>query len=102
MKRGTTPTFSITISNDISVSNIDAAYLTFTQDGVILFEKTLSDMTLDTTNNALLCELTQTETLSFAQDKTVLYQLRFKTATKAYASDIWRTPALEILKDGEI
>lgn len=102
MKRGTTPTFSIAIDDAVSVSSITAAYLTFVQSGEILFEKNLSDMSRDTINNALLIELTQAETLQFAQDKTVLYQLRFKTSAKAYASDIWRTPAMEILKDGEI
>ena len=102
MYRGTTPTFAITIPSDIAVSTITAAYLTFSQNGEILLEKELSAMSLDTTNNALLLVLTQEETLLFTTGEMVSYQLRFKTASKAYASDIWRTLADRIIKDGVI
>ena len=102
MYRGTTPTFAITLPTDIPVNTLTGAYLTFEQNGETLIEKQLSDFTQDTTNNALLLELTQEETLKFTQGQIVNYQLRFKTASKAYSSEIWKTLADRIIKDGEI
>lgn len=102
MFRGTTPTFAITLPADIAVSSLTSAYMTFEQSGSTVLEKELSDFSLDSVNNALLLTLTQAETLAFTQGQIVNYQLRFKTATKAYASEIWHTLADRIIKEGSI
>lgn len=102
MYRGTTPTFLIELPDSISVSSIDAAFLTFEQNGDTMLEKDLTAMTLDTTNNTIAVVLTQEETLAFAGDKAVRYQLRFTIGGSAYATQKWQVTAEQILKDGVI
>lgn len=102
MKRGTTPTFLILLPSATSVSSIDAAFLTFEQNGQIVLEKDLNAMTLDTQNNSLAVVLTQTETLAFAECVSVRYQLRFTIGGAAYATDEWQVAAERIIKDGLI
>lgn len=102
MHRGTTPTILIELPSATSVSSIDAAFLTFEQNGQTVLEKDLNAMTLDTTHNTLAVVLTQEETLAFCDDIVVRYQLRFTIGGSAYATQIWQVPALRIIKDGVI
>ena len=101
MFRGTTPKFVFTLPNTTDVDQIDAAYVSFEQNGAKIIEKELADLTVDSANNALLFELTQTETLSL-QPGQVLYQLRFTIGTEAYATRIFNEDANRIIKDGAI
>ncbi len=102
MYRGTTPTFLIELPSDTVVTNIDAAYLTFEQNGKTVLEKDLEAMTLDAENNTIAVVLTQEETLAFASVKAVRYQLRFRIGSSAYATQKWEVSAEQILKDGVI
>ena len=45
--RGTTPTFIIMLPEDFDASLFEEAYLTFTQAGRVIFEKTITDMDYD-------------------------------------------------------
>lgn len=58
--RGTTPTITYTFKN-VKVSDIEVAYFTIKQAGVILVEKTLSDAAVG--ESSLSWELTQEDTL---------------------------------------
>lgn len=102
MYRGTTPTFVIELPQETAVSDITVAYLTFKQNGSVIIDKALEDMTLNVQDNTLEIVLTQAETLSFVSGAQVQYQLRFGIGGSYYATRAWTIPAEAILKDGMI
>ena len=99
MRRGTTPTISITVKG-LSDIQINKAYLTLKQRGTVV-EKTEADMEID--GDMLQVALTQEETLKFMARAEINVQLRVlsKSGT-ACASNIVPVPVGEILKDGVI
>ena len=107
MTRGTTPTHTFTLPDNLKTATISALYITYAQHGTTVLEKALSDVT--TNNGVITCTLTQADTLAFEVldqrcgcDK-VDVQVRMKTSDgTAMASDIMRIPVMDILKDGEI
>ena len=107
MTRGTTPTHTFTLPDDLTSATISALYITYAQHGTTVLEKTLDDVTNN--NGVLTCTLTQADTLKFEVldqhcgcDK-VNIQVRIKTSDgTAMASDIMRIPVMDVLKDGEI
>lgn len=102
MYRGTTPEIVITLPESIDVTEITAAYLTFTQGLNNLFTKELTDMTVDSAKNTIMAQLSQEETLMFNELANISFQLRFKIGASAYTTQIFTEPAGRILKDGEI
>ena len=107
MTRGTTPTHTFTLPDNLKTATISALYITYAQHGTTVLEKTLSDVTIN--GGAIICTLTQADTLKFEVldqhcgcDK-VAIQVRMKTSDgAAMASDIMRIPVQDVLKDGEI
>lgn len=107
MIRGTTPTHTFTLPNDLKALTISALYITYAQYGKTVLEKTLEDVKI--TDGVITCTLTQADTLKFKVvdqycgcDK-VAIQVRIKTSDgTAMASDIMRIPVMDVLKDGEI
>ena len=107
MTRGTTPTHTFTLPDDLKTATISALYITYAQHGTTVLEKTLSDVTIN--GGVITCTLTQADTLKFEVldqhcgcDK-VAIQVRMKTSDgAAMASDIMRIPVQDVLKDGEI
>lgn len=99
MRRGTTPTISITVKG-LSDIQINKAYLTLKQRGTVV-EKTEADMEID--GDMLQVALTQEETLKFMARAEINVQLRVlsKSGT-AYASNIVTVPVEAILKEGVI
>lgn len=101
MIRGTTPTLEFTFPFDTSL--IAEMYITITQNGVIVLEKTLSDCKCSGKSASLT--LTQEDTLRLEQK---LYpknemQIRVRTtAGEALASDIMDIHIGRILKEGVI
>ena len=99
MRRGTTPTISITVKG-LSSIQIDKAYLTLKQRGTVV-EKTEADMGID--GDMLQVTLTQEETLKFMTGAEINVQLRvLSTNNTAYASNIVTVPVEAILKEGVI
>lgn len=99
MRRGTTPTISITVKG-LSDIQIDKAYLTLKQRGIVV-EKTEADIEID--GDMLRATLTQEETLGFMAGAKINVQLRVLSENgTAYASNIVTVPVGEILKDGVI
>ena len=98
MRRGTTPT--ITITTDIDLSEASNLFVTFKQGDDVVFEKTLSNVTV--TENSVICELTQKETLSLNDGKAVRFQIRATLADQKIASNVMTASVDEILKGGEI
>jgi len=111
MRRGTTPTVTLTVSSDDG-SDIDLTgqevYVTFKESGSkgAFFTKRETDPGVDIIheepNTIITVTLTQAETLSFKQNKTVRVQARCKTGDKAIATEIGTFETEEILLDGEI
>lgn len=107
MTRGTTPTHTFTLPDNLKTATFSALYITYAQHGTTVLEKTLDDVTNN--NGVLACTLTQADTLKFEVldqhcgcDK-VNIQVRIKTSDGvAMASDIMAIPISDILKDGEI
>ena len=107
MTRGTTPTHTFTLPDNLKTATISALYITYAQHGTTVLEKTLSDVTIN--DGVIICALTQADTLKFEVldqhcgcDK-VAIQVRMKTSDgAAMASDIMRIPVQDVLKDGEI
>ena len=100
MRRGTTPTHTFTLPEEIPLSTFTVIFITYSQMGRVRVEKTIDDIIID--GHTVTVILTQADTLSF-RSGSVEIQMRAKTALgEAYASDIVTVPAEKILKDGEI
>lgn len=100
MYRGTTPTLNITLN--IEVSTIKELYISFSQYGVVLIEKTLDDCTI-LGEKELTITLTQEETLKLRDDCKVKSQIRaILNSGEVAASDIKESSVNAILKDGVI
>ena len=107
MRRGTTPTVTLSITNtdgspcDLSGQEIHVCF----ESGSTKIIKHEADMTITVGEKAttLSIPLSQAETLSFRESKTVRVQLRCKSAGgKAQATNIGSFMADEILEEGEI
>ena len=100
MWRGTTPTHTFTIPDEVHISDYDTIYITYSQNGRTIVEKNEEDIRIE--DNKLRLTFTQADTLLFSPGQ-VKIQLRAKSASgQAIASNIISTTAREILKDGEI
>lgn len=98
MIRGTTPenTFKLPFTLD----EVSSLYITYSQEGKVVLEKEISDITID--GNTLNVKLTQEDTLSFSKGALNI-QIRFKTLQgNAMASRVINTHVDTILKEGVI
>lgn len=98
MRRGTTPT--ITINTDLDLTDASNLFVTFKQDGVVVFEKTLSDVTV--TEETVVVNLTQDETLALNTSAGLQFQIRASLGDNKVASNVMQTTVEKILKEGAI
>ena len=99
MTRGTTPTHII--ETDISLADVEALYITYSQRDKVIIEKSLEDVEIN--GHLINIKLTQEDTLSFNDADEVLIQIRARLSDgTAVASNLMRTDVKKILKDGEI
>ncbi len=99
MIRGTTPTLEFTIPFDTSF--LEEAYVTLSQNNVVVLDKALSDCKCD--ERKLSVKLTQEETLKLDCKCKTEIQVRVRTKEgDALASDIITVNTERILKDGVI
>lgn len=98
MYRGTTPTN--VFRTDVDLENASVLFVSYKQNGKVVLEKSLEDVSVK--KMLVTVNLTQKETLLF-QDGIVTIQIRAKFPDNtAIASNLIRTTAEEIVKDGEI
>lgn len=98
MKRGTTPTLTLTVDADISDWTV---YASFKANGeVFTFENDRLQMTAEDDVTTILLTLTQEETLAMRGSAEV--QVRAIKNGTAIATDIQRIDVDRILKDGVI
>lgn len=76
MIRGTTPSIVFKLK-DIPISTLYNFYLTFTQNGNVIFEKSKDStgITLNEEDNSIMVDLTVDETLSFKADEELISQV---------------------------
>jgi len=109
MRRGTTPTVVLRVTNDDG-SDIDLTgqhlYVTFEERGGVELTKRETDEGVEVTHvepaTEVAVTLTQAETLKFRTGRQVRVQVRSTDGTTAVATDIGGFAAEEILLDGEI
>ena len=104
--RGTTPTLTFHVKNDqLNLDEIAEIWVTFkTKAGVKVREKTytIEDVLIDAGEHTITLNLTQEDTLDFA-DTNMVVQLRVRFDNDvAYASDIIPIEIGHILKEGVI
>lgn len=100
MRRGSTPTNVFTVPFDLSQATV---YISYEQNKRVVVEKTGEDLTFDHAEDyTITVNLTQEDTLAFVPGE-VLIQIRYVFPTgDADASNIIRTTADRIIKDGVI
>lgn len=107
--RGTTPTHIFSFPFD--PNELSSIYITYTQRGNIIIEKTIDDIEFDTVEETMKVTLSQEDTLAFfganprirTVDTTVFIQVRAGFANgEAWASEIMKDRVGDILKDGFI
>ena len=99
--RGTTPTHSFTLPEELKEVELSALYITYRQGGNTVLEKALSDVTVEA--GVVTVQLTQEDTLAFQNKGAVQIQIRLRTAAgDALASDIIKVDVGRVLKDGVI
>lgn len=98
MFRGTTPTNIFNV--DLDLTTAEVIYITYKQNNRVVFEKDINDITV--TSEALTVRLSQDDTLKL-EEREVEIQIRARFPDEtAVASNIIKTTASRILKDGVI
>ena len=101
MRRGTTPTLKF--DTPYAAALIDNGYITFKQRGQIVIDKPLDDANVTISDNSIIVELTQAETLSLTTADICKAQIRLILKSgKRVASSVAEFQVDEILKEGEI
>lgn len=95
--RGTTPTFSFTLPEELTESTINDLCLAFNQDNTVVFTKKLVDCSFS--ENTLITTLSQENTLALV-DGICYFQLKIKdTSGNVVASQIYKALVQKILCD---
>ena len=102
LRRGTTPTITCNIQEDIDLTQITDAWLYISQGGKLVVDREIADLVIDPEKHTIKATLTQEETLS-AKEGLAKIQLRLKTTDNmALGSEDTNVCFLPIYKEGEI
>lgn len=97
--RGTTPTNYFDV--DVDLTDAVTIFITYQQSGITVVEKSIDD--IEVTPERLFVNLTQRETLRFAQVGKIKMQIRAGFADDSrLISNIMTAPVEKILKEGVI
>lgn len=99
--QGTTPSLTITIPEEISVSSITAAELTFKQSGTVWIYH-LSDLSIDAEDNTISKAYTEAETLALNPTAPLFWQLRIQTADGIFGTPQSRINVLDLISEEAI
>ena len=102
MRRGTTQIIVINIGDDLNINDYTTIWVTISQNGCVILNKTGTDITIIDQSN-ISVELSQADTLSLSKG-TIELQVRASkdSGATAVASNISTIAVDRILKDGEI
>lgn len=98
--RGTTPTITLVLPEEVDLSGASAAYLSFGQMGEEKFSIPLERLTLAA--NTCTASLSQAQTLSLSSSSQTKIQLRWVKAGVAYGTKIISVPTEAVIKEGVI
>lgn len=97
--RGATITNIFNVEEDFTTAT--ECYITYSQANRTVLEKDIDDVTIAA--DKITVSMTQEDTLKFAENRPVEIQIRIKLSDdSAYVSNIIRTTATELLKEGVI
>lgn len=101
--RGTTPTIIVNVRSDINLSQITNVWAYIYQQGNIIIDKQLTDVTIDTINRKIIIPLSQENTLALKADTGALFQIRlFLLNGTALATVATNIIVQEVYKNGVI
>ena len=100
MLRGTTPTVTLTLPEEVDLSTATVAYMSFGQNGVDKFDIAIANLVL--ADNTATATLTQAQTLQLEAGRMTQIQLRWLDDGVAYGTKIVQVPTDAIIKDGVI
>ena len=101
MLRGTTPTVTLTLPEEVDLSTATVAYMSFGQNGVDKFDIAISGLVLS--GNTASATLTQAQTLMLEAGRMTQIQLRWLDDDGvAYGTKIVLVPPAAIIKEGVI
>ena len=99
--RGTTPTHSFTLPDELNGVELAALYITYRQDGKTVIEKDINAISVK--DGVASVRLTQEETLLFSDRRKCCIQVRLRTdAGDALVSNVVDIPVYNVLKEGVI
>lgn len=99
--RGTTPSINFDFGINLLQLDIDDLYLSFSQNNILLFEKTKNNIIFHDTYISV--KLSQEETLILKANEILYIQSRIKLKNgECYASNLIKCYVSDVLKDGEI
>lgn len=102
LTRGTTPTITINVKNDIDLSLVTSIWVYISQKNKVLVDKELTDVTIDAQHKTITVRLEQEDTLKLKAGD-ALFQLRMLMSdTTALATTAQKITIIEVYKDGVI
>lgn len=101
LQRGTTPTHSFTLPDELKDASISSLYVTYKQNDGTVVEKSVDELSVS--DGTVSVDLTQDDTLLFKANKKASVQIRLKLSSgQAFASDMIDLEVRDVLKDGVI
>lgn len=94
--QGTTPSLTITIPEEISVSDITALELAFKQMASVTLLH-LTDVSIDTEANTITYAFTEAQTLALIPSAPLMWQLRIETADGIFGTPQGRLNVLDLI-----
>lgn len=94
--QGTTPSLTITIPEEISVSSITALELAFKQMASVTLLH-LADVSMDAEANTITYAFTEAQTLALISSAPLMWQLRIETADGIFGTPQGRLNVLDLI-----
>lgn len=101
--RGTTPTIIINVRSNIDLSQVSDIWVYIYQQGSLVIDKQLTDVTIDSENKKITLALSQADTLALSSDFGALFQVRLLlSGGTALATVATNVVVKEVYKNGII
>lgn len=97
MIRTTTPTHTFVFP--FNPAELDELWITYKQNGMILINKELPDLTVDSEKNSVEFVLSQEETASFNDNIPVYIQIKCRQGSTVMASETYKVRVVDVLND---
>lgn len=99
--QGTTPSLTITIPEEISVSSITALELAFKQMASVTLLH-MADVSMDAEANTITYAFTEAQTLALSPSAPLMWQLRIETADGIFGTPQSRINVLDLISQEEL